>query len=117
MGPLRPHFYFSPSVVADEDPVRPTQQRSCQLVGSSRGERVNPLSLRQESRVGPLWPHFYFSPSVVADKDPVRPTQQRSCQLAGSSRRERVNPLSPPGIRNGAAVKAPFSFLAECGGG
>ena len=37
-----PIFDFSPSVVEDEDPVRPTQQRSCQLAGSPRSGRANP---------------------------------------------------------------------------
>jgi len=52
MCPLAGPFVFcSPSVVADEDPVRPTQQRSCQLAGSSRSERVNPTLSASQKRV------------------------------------------------------------------
>jgi len=37
MGPLAgPISFFSPSVVEDENPVRPTQQRSCQSVRQRR---------------------------------------------------------------------------------
>jgi hypothetical protein len=35
-APLRGLLFFSPSVVEDENPVRPTQQRSCQLAGQRR---------------------------------------------------------------------------------
>jgi len=42
MGPLWPRFYFSPSVVEDENPVRPTQPRSGMLVTERRWREGNP---------------------------------------------------------------------------
>ena len=51
--PLYGAFFFSPSVVADKIPVRPTQPRSGMLAVSSRSERVESLSLRQNVK-GPI---------------------------------------------------------------
>ena len=68
----RPHhgafLFFSPSVVEDENPVRPTPQRSCQLTGSSRSERINP-TCRKRPHHGAF---LFFSPSVIEDENPVR---------------------------------------------
>ena len=52
-APLWGLFVFLPSVVEDENPVRPTQPRSGMLAGSSRSERAEspPLSARQLATV------------------------------------------------------------------
>ena len=41
-APSRGLLFFSPSVVEDEDPVRPKQPRSGMLARSARSERLNP---------------------------------------------------------------------------
>ena len=58
-APCGPVLFFSPSVVADENPVRPTQPRSGMLAGSLRSERAESHPLRQQ-----VWQSFSLLPET-----------------------------------------------------